>query len=811
LFNPENAAPFQIAQFQILYDSWFARVIRATIFLAGAAYAGTAFGSLTDLTMVNVNLVTYLWGLLALWEGFYIFKIRSINVGDPVGATNNLADSFSTRAARLLLQSGPNLNQLLLATLKTGFGQFFLAKAGLSEKDIRKDDGWGSFDDFIAKVKAVTTLEGWPYVTEHDLLSGLAYVPGPFKKSIFDHEITEDDLRNILFWAAQEENAVERRYAFWREDSLVATKGIAEDWAYGYTLSLDQYSRDITKELTSGRIRAYLVGRDKELDETQKILSRSGTKNVLLLGEAGVGKTTVVQALALKSLDGLTLPPIRYKRFLQLDLTSLLSGAEAGEVEARVKALLQDAERAGNVILVIPDVQYLAGAGEGVVQSDLTGLFQSALEGSRLQVIALTDHAGFKKFIEPHKSFLATFEVIEIPESTEEESIRVLEKVAPEIEVRQKVSLTYSGLKAAVQLAKRYLPDKELPGKAIDLLDEAAVEVAAAGKKELSAADIAAVVTRKTRIPVGKVTEPEKDKLLHLEEILHQRIVGQEEAISAVSNAIRRARAGLRDDKRPIGVYLFLGPTGVGKTETSKALAEAYYGDEKRMVRLDMSEYATPGDLNKLLGGPGEAGSLTEAIRDNPYSLVLLDELEKADAKVQDTFLQVFDDGRLTDGTGRTVDFTNAIIIATSNAGAEGIREMILERRDLQSEKANLLDSIQKSGIFKPELLNRFDEIVLFRPLTIPEIVKVVALLLKSLDKRLAAQEIDLEITDAAVKKIAETGYDPVFGARPLRRYIQDHVEGVFAKKLLDGSVKRGDTITLDVDDLGDLSTQVFK
>lgn len=811
-FDTFTAPPFTVARFQLFYESWVAVVVRVVIFLTGALLAVSSVRPTLDPTKFSIDLPIYLWGLFILWEGIYLLKIHPLNVGIPFSSTTNLAASFSTRAAKIVLRAGaPNPEAIFNECTKLPFTKFVLTKAGIAEKDFKSSGSWGSFNDFLSSLKEVPGKEGWRYITEHDILSALANMEGPLKKTLFGLELKEEDLRGILFWASAEENERENRYRFWRNRSLVETKGIAEDWGYGYTLALDRYSRDITKELSSGRLEPYLVGRDAEMTQVEQILSRSGRKNVLLLGEAGVGKTTVIQMLALKSLRGETSPAIRYKRFLALDIAALLSGAEAGEVQDRVKQLLTDAERAGNIILVIPDIHYLAGAGEGLVKIDLTGSLMGTLEGDRTQVIATTDHIGFKKYLEPHKSFLEAFEVIEIPEATQEESLRVLEKAAPKLEDRTGISLTYGAIKSSVELSKRYMTEKELPGKAIELLDQSSVEVAAAGKKELTPTDVASIVSRKTRIPIGAAEEEEKEKLLNLEEFLHKRIVGQDQAIVAVSNAIRRARAGLRDEKRPIGVYLFLGPTGVGKTETSKALAEAYFGSEKSMIRVDMSEYQTEESQAKLIGSAGEPGNLTEALRATPFTVVLLDEIEKAHTKILDTFLQAFDAGRLTDGTGRVIDTTHAIFIATSNAGAEEIRQMILSGKDLQAEKSNLIDHLQKQGIFKPEFLNRFDEIVLYRPLSIDEVVKVVELMLRSLDKRLANRDVNLEITDEAAKKIAEAGYDPVFGARPLRRFIQDHVESVLAKKLLEGSVKRGDTITLGVNDLGDLSTEVFK
>lgn len=802
MFDAGSASPFSLAAFQLLYDNWLTRITRAIIFVAGLTYFISTSVSLTDLTATHVNLVAFIWGLWVFWEGFYLLRLRTLNVGVPVGTRPNIGESFSSRAAKILLQAGStDLSKIFAVTMRSSFAQFVLTKSNLTLKDL-PNTSWGSWDEFLAALPEAVTAEGWSYVTEHDILAALARVPGPLKGALFNKDIKPEDLDGILFWAANEENR-RQSYQFWNRQSLTKTKGIAQDWAYGYTLALDRYSHDITSDLSSGKVsRPYLVGKEAELDTIQKILSRSDKRNALLIGEAGVGKTTIIQLLAAKSLEGTTLPEIRFKRFLSLDLTSLLSGAGQGELEQRVKDLLADASRAGNIVLVIPNIEYLAGAGEGLVKIDLTGLILESLQGKKMQVIGLTDHAGYKNYLESHKELISSFELLEVAAASPASSIRIIEQLAPELERRHRTNLTYSAVKQSVDLSSRYLGDKELPGKAIELIDEAAVEASATSRKIVTGSDIENLVSRKTRIPVGRAKGPEKDKLLNLESLLHQRVIGQDEALAAVSNALRRSRAGLRDEKRPIGVFMFLGPTGVGKTETSKALAEIYFGDEKRMIRLDMSEYQTTADQVKLIGAPNQPGNLTDAVRQNPYSLVLLDEIEKAHPQILNTFLQVFDDGRLTDGLGRTVDFTNTIIIATSNAGAEQIRQIILSKQDLMSQRPELIDYLQRQDIFKPEFLNRFDEIVLFKPLSIEEIVLVVNLMLGSLDKRLATQDVKLIITPAAVTKIAESGFDPVFGARPLRRYIQDHVENLISRELLSGRIKRGSQVTIDAADL---------
>jgi len=796
-FNPTSSLSFAVARFQMIYDHPVVLVIRVLVFLTGLVVSLLTFRAGPSY-LPHIILPTFIWGLYIFWEIFYLTKVKTLNPATPVGPSSNLADSFTVAAAKLALKAGStDLGKIMSQVTNTPFSHFVTARAGLDLTKLPQTE-WAPFDTYLTELAKTAQTHSPSTISDHDLMIALARTPGPLGQALFDAEIKPQDLESILFWAAAEDNKSKIKLT-----GGVNTKGIAEDWAYGYTLTLDRFSRDLTHDLTSGRSHPYLVGRDSELKSLQQILARSSKSNALLVGEEGTGKTTTIQLLAMQSLQGQTLPQLRFKRFLQLDLISLLSNAgTAGELEQRLKDLLQDAERAGNIVLVIPNVEYLAGAGEGLVKLDLTGALMDALTSKRIQVVGMTDHAGYKKYLEPRRSFLEAFEKIEIASLDSASSIRTLEETAPTLERQHRITLTYEAIKAAVELSGHYLPDKELPGKAIELLDEAAVATSSSGKKVLTADDVASFISAKTRIPIGKTDQAEKSKLLKLEDHLHGRVIGQDEALVAISNALRRSRAGLRDEKRPIGVFLFLGPTGVGKTETAKTLAAIYFGDESAMLRLDMSEYTSPDSQSKLIGSSGEAGLLTDAVRARPYSLILLDEIEKAHPKILDTFLQAFDDGRLTDGLGRTVDFTNTIIIATSNAGAEAIRQIIQSGANLMQNRGLLIDNLMKSGIFRPEFLNRFDEIVLFRPLTLPEITQVVILLLRELAAELAKQDVRLQVEPVAVTKIAQAGFDPVFGARPLRRYIQDHVESVLSRKLLAGEVKRGDTVTLKAEDL---------
>jgi ATP-dependent Clp protease ATP-binding subunit ClpC len=423
-------------------------------------------------------------------------------------------------------------------------------------------------------------------------------------------------------------------------------------------------------------------------------------------------------------------------------------------------------------------------------------------------VIGATDIKSFHRDIESNPAVASSFEKIGVHEPNMEETISVLEEMVPVIEHRDGVFWPFQSVREVVQVTQKYIQNKPFPQKAIEIVDEVSVSVAKQGGKIILPKMVDDHISAKLEVPVTQAEGKEAQKLLNLEEFLHKRVIGQDEAIKAVATAMRRARAGLASGKRPIGSFLFLGPTGVGKTETSKALAEAYFGNEKSMIRVDMSEYQEQSSIYRLIGSPpsagneGEKGQLTTAVMDNPFSLILLDEIEKAHRDILTLFLQVFDDGRLTDGTGQVVDFTNTIIIATSNAGSELIRQGIEKGVVGEMLKKILLDYLQKQGTFRPEFLNRFDAVVAFHPLSRENIFEVAKLMLKSLAERMAEKEINLKFTDAAVEKLAKIGFDPLYGARPMRRAIQDKVENALAESILSGKTERGATILIDEKDI---------
>jgi len=614
--------------------------------------------------------------------------------------------------------------------------------------------------------------------------------------------ISADNLHTAVMWSRRDNNG-----GFLQ--SLFAGKGpkrvtvkhyvMNRAWTARPTPVLDKFSFDIT-DLAAAGVLPPIVDREQEISEVMRILERNNKNNVLLIGETGSGRRSIVKEIGrLMSKDN-CLPKLRDKRLVSLDASLVVSGVRAGgELEGRIQNILREIQLAGNIILFVPDIHNLADSGSehGFDVSDiLTPVFKQ----SYLQVIGTTTFFDYHRSIEKRGDFADTFDMVKVEEVTPDVALEILSRQSYGIEVKEEVLFTFNALKKAVELSQRYIFNKLLPAKAVDLLGEAAVMVRVrSGKGSLvTSKDIMALVTEKTGVPVIDITGQEAERLNNLESEIHQRMVGQDLAVKAISEAIKRMRVGLKNEKKPMGVFLFLGPTGVGKTELAKILAEVYFGSEKLMTRLDMSEFQSVQSIEKLIGSPDGTvnGQLTEAVKKKPFSLILLDEFEKANTNVLNLFLQVFDDGRLTDGLGRLVDFTNTIIIATSNAGSKIIQERLSEGKtipEFQPEfEKNLLE------YFKPELLNRFNAQIIFKTLSEDDIHQIAKLQIKKLSKRMElAQGIELKITDDAIAKISRMGYNPFYGARNLQRVITEKVENVIADKFLKGEIKRGRVYTI--------------
>ncbi len=641
------------------------------------------------------------------------------------------------------------------------------------------------------------------------------------------------------------------------------------------TKTLDQFGRDLTALASSGAIDP-VIGREEEIQRVIQILSRRTKNNPCLIGEPGVGKTAVAEGLALKIVSRDVPEILKDKRVFSLDLTSMIAGTKyRGDFEDRIKNAIDEIKKSGNIILFIDELHTIVGAGSAEGSADAANILKPCLARGDFQVIGATTIKEYRKYIEKDAALERRFQPVMVGEPSEEETVQILKGLRDRYEAHHKVKITDEAIEEAVSLSSRYIADRFLPDKAIDLIDEAAsrvrlraytvpddlkgledkikkldAEKAAAvneqdferaaklrdeekslkkeledGKKkwqdenekvtgEVTKEDIAYIVSNWSGIPVVQLTQEESDRLLKMESILHERIVGQDEAVSLVSRAIRRGRVGLKDPKRPTGSFIFLGPTGVGKTELCKALASAMFGDENAMIRLDMSEYMEKHTVSKLIGSPpgyvgyDEGGQLTEKVRRKPYSVLLFDEIEKAHPDVFNVLLQVLEDGVLTDSQGRKVNFKNTIIIMTSNVGARLITEKqnsLGFSADSSAEKSKerlkdmVLDELKK--VFKPEFLNRVDDIVVFDKLTSNDIEAIASRMLKGIKDRLCDLNINAEFTENAVKAIAKEGYDPVYGARPLRRAIQSKIEDKLSEKILEGDLDPKKSITCDYDE----------
>ena len=574
--------------------------------------------------------------------------------------------------------------------------------------------------------------------------------------------------------------------------------------------TLRECSRDLTAEARAGKLDP-VIGREKEIDRVIQILSRRTKNNPCLLGEPGVGKTAVAEGLARRIAAGDVPEELLEDRILSLDIAGMVAGTKyRGEFEDRIRKVLEEVKRSGNIILFLDELHTVVGAGSAEGAVDAANILKPALGRGEIRLIGATTLGEYRKYIEKDPALERRFQSVVVDQPTAEGALEILRGLRRRYEAHHGLSITEEALSAAVQLSVRYIPGRFLPDKAIDLVDEAAsrVRMEEGCTRELEADDIAVVVSSWTGIPATRLTEDEGQKLLRLEDDLHRRLVGQGQAVTALARAIRRSRVGLKDPNRPVGSFLFLGPTGVGKTELCKTLAEVLFGSEQALVRFDMSEYMERHSVSRLIGSPPgyvgheDGGELTEKVRRRPYSVVLFDEVEKAHEDVWNLLLQVLDDGRITDARGRRVDFCNAVVIMTSNVGARHLTDpesklgFRAEKETVQDFREEaVMEALRKT--FRPEFLNRVDETILFRPLEQKEIEEVARRMLRELSRRMADLGIALEVEEGVVSLLAKRGYDPKYGARPLRRAIRAGVEDPLAEEILRGRISAGDTAVL--------------
>ena len=795
----------------------------------------------------------------------------------------NNALNLAVQSAEQLGLTYVGTEHVLLGLLKEGTGVAYtaLSRCGLTAEQVEsrlKETGYGAptsltANDFTPRTKrvlraavAASARFGSSYVgTEHLLIALISdsdsYAVSFLNEAGISVNAVAEAIQNSLGGSGQ---------GGFSEGVQMPQNGGAQEGGS----ALDKFGRDLTKAAKNGEIDP-VIGREKEIERVIQILSRRTKNNPVLIGEPGVGKTAVAEGLALEISKGNVPEILRDKRVVSLDLTGMVAGAKyRGDFEERIKAAIDEVKSSGDTILFIDELHTIIGAGAAEGSADAANILKPSLARGDFQVIGATTLNEYRKYIEKDAALERRFQPVKIGEPTQEQAVEILKGLRDSYEAHHKVKITDEAIEAAVKLSSRYIADRYLPDKAIDLIDEGASKVRLSAmtspdnvkeledkvkalenekasavneqdferaaklrdeqkdvqarldeaKKswqdkqkdncgEVDAETIARIVSDWTGIPVVQITKEESERLLNMEQVLHERVVGQNEAVTSIAKAIRRGRVGLKDPKRPVGSFIFLGPTGVGKTELCKALAQAMFGDENAMLRLDMSEYMEKHTVSKLIGSPpgyvgfDEGGQLTEKVRRKPYSVVLFDEIEKAHPDVFNMLLQILEDGRLTDSQGRTVDFKNTVIIMTSNVGARLITDkqkslgFAQENKEAKQEDIRSLVMGELKKVFRPEFLNRVDDIIVFNKLTQDEIKQIAGKMLETLAKRLEAMNITITFTDAAVTAIADKGFDDSYGARPLRRAIQSEIEDALSEKMLDGEISENSHVTCDYQD----------
>ncbi len=670
-----------------------------------------------------------------------------------------------------------------------------IEKSSINDESFSED-----FLNVINLALKISVNRGHKYIGQNEVLVALAKEDEFFKKVLVDFDLKLEDVENLTLWLDSAEDIMEKSRKFWTIENLLRKGSFGKNFSAGYTITLDKFSIDWTKIVSKWVFRE-IIGHKKEIEQTEVILAKSNLTNVLIVGEPGTGRKSIIEALAQKCYLGTSLPELNNKRVVELDAVLLAAQVSNFEtLEAILDQIFSEVASSGNVILVINNFENFVGQKVQKAGSfDISGILAKYLPIPSFQFIGITTYEGLHKDIEKQSSFANMFSKVEVSEVTEQETINILQSAALELEYKNKVLVLYPSIREIVNLTGRYMPSLSFPKKALNVLEESVAYIQKSKEKVVLPHHIAEIVSKKTDIPVGKMEVKEKEVLLNLENLIHNRIVNQEEAVNGISVAMRRARMGIASKTRPMGTFLFMGPTGVGKTETAKALAQIYFGSEKKMIRLDMSEFQAVSDIPRLIGATSPIemqGLLTTPVRETPFSLILLDEIEKAHPNILNLFLQILDEGHITDGQGRKIIFANTIIICTSNAGADIIFQQVAAKQKIEKDK--LLGILFEKNTFRPEFVNRFDATIIFHPLTKDNLMKIAQLSLQGLQKNLKERDIVFEITESLKEKIVELSYKPEFGAREMRRVIQDKVENVVATALISDKIKKGDKIEID-------------
>ncbi|MBI2637560.1 MAG: ATP-dependent Clp protease ATP-binding subunit, partial [Candidatus Sungbacteria bacterium] len=691
---------------------------------------------------------------------------------------------------------------LLQTLLELDFGKFFLTRLGVSAErlstalhgkqhpsDIIQTN---SFDSILRTAATYAERSGRKTLEFGDIFLTTASLSSGFRNFLHELKLEPKDLEYVVMWyqwaRAHETPAFLAKFS--------SSIGIGKTWAFAFTPLLDTFSRTITINPSEDEF-LHFVAHQQEISLLEEALAKSADANALLVGEAGVGKMSIVKGFVRKINHGYSLGNLNYKKAVQLRIEQIYGQKTFGDTAGLLTSVLKEASLAGNIIIVIDEIQNYISSHS---QTNISEILIPFLKSSSIKIVGLTNQAGVGRGVLENQQINTLFERIDVREPDEKTVMKILMDAASHTEEKTGLFATYPAIKKIYRLSEQYISDLPFPEKAIMLFEDAVVYVRNGGfGKAIMEEHVEKVLERKLQLPVGDIEKNEAVRLINLEDELHRRIIDQEEAILGIADAMRRSRTGVTSGAKPIGSFLFLGPTGVGKTETAKALAEIYFGGEKRMIRFDMSEFQKVSDLARLIGSPEmkEPGVMALQVRENPFSLVLLDEIEKASPDILNLFLQVFDEGHCTDAFGKRVDFRNTIIIGTSNAEAEFIRASLAENLPYTELQKSLIEKILKDAIFRPEFINRFDKVVVFKPLSHEDTEKVAKLLLRGLGKRLQKQGYEFAISDETVKRIASAAEGSVFGGRELRRIIQDTIESPLAKDLLLEKYKKGDSIEL--------------
>jgi len=748
------------------------------------------------------------WGVFFLGLAFYLaarmleFYFNASYYFDNVALNRyQPGDFFTFTVGRVLLnvKDGDILRGFLLSPV----GRQIIRRCGISDQATR---------DYLAKRPRGTyyklPLSPDQVLKLRDLVKWLVTNDQDFSRWLAGFGINEAELIGAVGWVVYEIEYREYRKRWWSESNLSKLPGLAKDWGFGTTYYLDKYSWDLLYGLDySSELHEYST-RSEEVFQVENILSKQKEANVFIVADTTSERMDIVWHLVRRIKYGETNAALEHKRPVLFNTAVFMAHfKDKASVESELLKILKESQAAGNIILVFDNFaglfQGFAGLG-----SDFISLVYPFLVSNAIQIIGLAGTEDFHHLLESNASLMATFDRIFLRPLPDESIIRSLEQTVWAIEKEHKLFFTYPALLAIVKSANNYFVVSDSGDKAVDLLTEIIPWAEGRSYHVIGEDEVAELVRGKIGVPIGKIQPAERESLLNLEQNLHQRVIGQEEAVNQVSNALRRARAGIRNEARPIGSFLFLGPTGVGKTETSKALAEVMFGNEDKMIRLDMSEYQTTEAVAKLIGSSatGQSGILADLVREHPYGVLLLDEFEKTPPAVHDLFLQIFDEGYFSDKSGKKVNLRNLIIIATSNAAADLIWQMVRSGQAPQEKVDELIDYIVQRAILKPELLNRFDAVVVFHPLRADELNKIASLMLSKLAKRLNSQGIDLLIKDKLAETVARLGSNEVFGARPMQRFIQDKIEQPIANAIISGIVASGNTVDFDIDNTGQLT-----